>query len=336
MRAPRAASESVATGTAMGETKIARRAGVMDQLRLDAAAVEAVRALREAAIRPLLFKGPSTARWLYDEAWERPYGDIDLLVAPADHARGGEVIAGLGYVDYTDFDHAGRVHASQWMRADKGIAIDLHHRLTGTRGDPQVFRTLCDSTETIQLGSEQVETLGPDARAVVLALHAAQHGATSTKPLVDLRRGLERLDDHAWRRAAELADRLGATEAFAAGLRILAPGAELAERLGLGTGASVEVHLRAAGATVALGLMGILEPRTWRSRVVMLRRELVPSRGFMRVWQPLARRGQIGMAAAYAWRPLWLLWKLPAAIRDLQHARRLAGGERRPSLRPPG
>ncbi len=311
---------------------------MLEQLRLDAAAVEVIRALRESGIRPLLFKGPSTARWLYDAAWERGYGDVDLLVAPHEHARAGQLIAGLGYRDYTDFDHEheGRVHASQWLRVDQGIAIDLHHRLTGTRGDADVFRTLCEGTDTIRLGDENVETLGPDARAVTLALHAAQHGATSTRPLRDLHRGLERLDDDAWRRAAELADRLGATEAFAAGLRIVAPGAEMADRLGLGTGASVEVHLRAAGATVALGLMGMLDSRSWRSRAVMVRRELVPSQGFMRVWQPLARRGRLGLAAAYAWRPLWLAWKLPAAIRDLRRARRQAAVGRRPSLRPPG
>jgi hypothetical protein len=316
---------SDAATMAGGGTKQARRAGVMGQLLLDAAGVEAVRALRAAGIRPLLFKGPTLARWLYTEPGDRPYGDIDLLVAPGEHVRAGRVIAGLGYEDRTDYDHGERVHASQWLRPDRrGGVIDLHRRITGTRGDDRAFAMLCESAAEIRLGDTAVETIGPDARTALLALHAAQHGTKLSKPLNDLERALEMLDLEAWTRAAAVADGLGASEAFATGLRLLRPGSELAARLGLAVEASLEVKLRAANATVALGLLGLLEPGSWRSRAHLLWRELVPSPQFMRMWKPLARTGTGGMAAAYAWRPLWLAWKLPGAALTLVRVRRQA------------
>ena len=78
---------------------------------------------------------------------------------------------------------------------------------------------------------------------------------------------------------------------------------------------TMEVHLRSAERRRGAELAGLLESRSWRSRAVVARREMVPSAEFMRVWQPLARRGPVGIAATYAWRPLWLGWKLPLAIR---------------------
>jgi hypothetical protein len=56
----------------------------------------------------------------------------------------------------------------------------------------------------------------------------------------------------------------------------------------------------------------------------LLTRKLIPTRSFMRVWSPLARRGQLGLALAYAYRPFWLLAKLPGALRAHTEARRVA------------
>ena len=43
--------------------------------------------------------------------------------------------------------------------------------------------------------------------------------------------------------------------------------------------------------------------------------EALPSRAALRDWSPLARRGPLGTAAAYALRPFWLLVHLPEAVR---------------------
>jgi hypothetical protein len=68
--------------------------------------------------------------------------------------------------------------------------------------------------------------------------------------------------------------------------------------------------------------MRLLEPGSTRARLRLLWAELLPSPAFMRLWSPLARRGKRGLLCAYLWRPLWLLWHLPAGLRDLARARR--------------
>ena len=63
-----------------------------------------------------------------------------------------------------------------------------------------------------------------------------------------LERALERTDEATWREAAALAQTLGATGAFATGLRSVSAGRELAERLGLPRERPIDVALRAGRA----------------------------------------------------------------------------------------
>jgi hypothetical protein len=60
-------------------------------------------------------------------------------------------------------------------------------------------------------------------------------------------------------------------------------------------------------------------------RLRLVAGEIAPSPGFMRAWQPVARRGRTGMVAAYAWRPFWLMWKSPRGAAAWARARRAAG-----------
>ena len=75
-------------------------------LRLDRATGEVVTALRAHGIRSILLKGPSAARWLYDNESERPYVDCDLLVAPMEmtqcRGRARHVLdsAGTGWIPF--------------------------------------------------------------------------------------------------------------------------------------------------------------------------------------------------------------------------------------------
>jgi hypothetical protein len=173
------------------------------------------------------------------------------------------------------------------------------------------------------VGGLEVEVLGPAARAMHVALHAAQHGVGRSQGVEDLARALDGLPLALWRSAAELAERLDATAAFAAGLRMLPPGEELRDRLGLPEGTTVEVALRARTAPdLSLGLHRLAATPGLPHKIAFVVRKLVPPPGWMRAWLPLARRGRLGLAAAYAWRPFWLLWRAPAAVLALRKARR--------------
>jgi hypothetical protein len=314
-------------------------ARVARTLMLDAAAVECVSALRTEGIRAILLKGPVTARWLYPDAGVRGYMDVDLLVARADFRRALRVLGRLGYRD-TQADrspnetppHARALildrprDSGRASRLPTGLAVDLHWSFHGIgRSDEEFWAVISSNAERMQIAGFQVEVPNEPTRTLFLALHAATTGAGGGQALSDLDRGLERLPVEQWEAAHELALRLDATPRFVAGLAMRPLGVRLIGRLDLEGGLDVVSALRAAGVPpVAGGLERLRTTPTFRGRMHLLIRELVPTRSFMRTWSPLSTRGPAGLALAYVYRPLWLLSKLPAALRAHARARRTA------------
>jgi hypothetical protein len=294
-------------------------------LRADLVTAEVVSAFREAGIRSVLLRGPAIARWLYDDD-SRSYGDVDLLIRPADVARAERVLADLGFADETveGLLRADRpTHAHPWGRARDGASVDLHHTLLGASVTPdQAWEVLIAAgTETISVNNVAAETLNASGRAVVVVLHAAQHGRLVPKPLEDLTRAVERVRDATWKEASELSDRLGATAAFAAGLWLVPAGVEVAGRLGLSGARSTETALRAATApSTALGFDWIAQTPGVRAKLQLTARKLAPDAAFMRAWSPLARRGRLGLGVAYAGRIAWLVWHAPTGFRAWRRA----------------
>jgi SAM-dependent methyltransferase len=312
-------------------------------LMLDAAAVECVSALRTEGIRAILLKGPVTARWLYADEGTRDYADIDLLVARLELARALQILERLGYRD----TQCGRSpnetppHAralalepasgsESAARFPAGLSVDLHWSFHGIgASDEEFWAAVTQSAQQIRIAGTQVDVPDEPMRALLLALHAATEGAVAGQRLADLDRGLDRLPDETWRTAHELALRLDATPRFLAGLAMRPLGAKLIDRLDLEGDVDVVSALRAAGVPpVAGGLERLRTTRTLRGRTHLLIRELVPTRAFMRTWSPLGAHGGAGLALAYVYRPIWLLFKLPAAVRAHAHARRGARGAR--------
>jgi hypothetical protein len=219
-------------------------------LAVDALTAEVIDALRTARIRTILLKGPALANWLYPDGALREYDDCDLLVHPADAARAGEVLRGLGFepfLERSDEYMAAMAppHAECWTRGRRNAEIvDLHDCLFGARAAKElVWRKLGAGTEPMVVGGVPVEVLDAPRRAVVVALHAAANGGEGRRSLEDLSRALAVGDDALWRDAARIAGRIGARHSFAAGLRLLPAGRELAGRLGLQPPMSAEVRL---------------------------------------------------------------------------------------------
>lgn len=299
----------------------------MLRLALDAAAVEAIEALRADGIRAILLKGPAIAQWLYDQPWERDYNDIDLLVAPEDHSRAGAILGGLGYrCNWLREQRGIAHHASVWTRRGLHPAeVDLHWQVPLAGNGSGTWSVLSTETEAMSIANTTIEALAPSARALWTVVHAVQHGARSGKAMNDLERVLERADAETWSHAAELSRRLGVEGTFAVGLGLLPAGAELAGRLSVAGSASVEDHLRSVTpSATSIGWLRLLEQRSTRARLRLLAAEILPSPEFMRRYSPMARQGRCGLLLAYLWRPLWLLQRLPAALLDVARARRSA------------
>lgn len=175
---------------------------------------------------------------------------------------------------------------------------------------------MTESTEVMRVAGLEVEVPAPPARALHLALHAFQHGTTTTQALGDLARALEVLDGRTWAAAAALAERLEATGAFASGLRLHPEGRRVAAELALPARAPARVALLAGDPPPGGGLAfeQLASTPGVRAKLVFVARKLLPTRRFMRWRYPRAARGGRWMALAYLWRPIWLLLRAGPAL----------------------
>lgn len=291
----------------------------------DAATAAILGELNRAGIRAIVLKGPALKRWLYEAHVPRPSMDIDLLVRWADLDVIGGILPRVGW-RYLGIDAVGpdRPHCHVWERRDNGMLLELHRSLAGVglSGDG-AWEMLSEGTEEARIDGVCAEVLGVPARAMHVALHAAQHGPGLQRTLGDLEAALALLPEETWQSAADLAVRLEALPAFAAGLALAENGRDLLGRLGLAVEIPVDIMVRAQGAPPAaegmawlLGRPGVLA----KGRFVL--RHLVPPAGYMRVWSTLARRNSLGLALAYLWRPFWLLAQMKPALDAWVQARR--------------
>ncbi len=306
--------ESLANGFAVART-----------LWLDRQAAIAAAQLQEAGVPSILLKGAAVATWLYQDGAARPYGDIDLLVSPGDFDRAKATLAELGYVHRLAGAAACEFgpNEQELVRPD-GICIDLHHRLLGVPSSTRCWEVLSGRTVPLALGSgAEVEVLDEPARAMHLALHAAQNGPAGTKSIADLTRGLQQLPSSHWQEAARLAAELDATAAFASGLRLVPAGAALAEELGLPRSLTVELAVRARSASEkAFVFQQLAEARGLRAKAALMARKLFPTAVFMRATYPAASRGRLGLLAARLEHLLTLPAKAARGLSTWRRARR--------------
>lgn len=283
---------------------------------VDAVTAEVTQAFSDAGVPSLLLKGPTIARWLYDEEHPRSYADTDLLVDPARLEVAAATLRGLGFRrHFRPGRHAGleAPPAYTWTRAP--FSVDLHDGIPGARGDrQQAWDTLSADASELRVGGQTVRGLGRHALLAHVTLHAAHHGPPVAQPLTDLGRALAHATIDDWATAARLADEIGASDAFARGLGLLAEGRQVLIELGIDYRElpSRLYELERVPLTAGLGRLAAAPGALSRVSIVM--DELVPTREFMWWWAPLARRSRRGLAAAYLWRLAYMAWRLPWAV----------------------
>lgn len=273
--------------------------------------------LSEIDVRAILLKGASFADWLYPNG-ARGYVDVDLLVRADAAAAAEALLRELGYSQLWAPEDmpADRPIASHWRRSDGGPPIDLHWALPEAAAPPAVqWAELALGTGRLALRSGAVDTLGEPGRCVMAALHAVRHAGVP-RPAEDLKRAVAVAPRETWIEAAALARRIGAADGFSAGLRTVTAGAALAESIGVGAPRSTRaVLLTRSPPPGADGLDALFSAPGARARVRLIARTLVPTRRWIRSSTALGRRGGAWLVAAYAWHPIGVLARLPAAAR---------------------
>jgi hypothetical protein len=325
-RRPRQAPTGPRAGVRIAGRLGLRRVADFRRLSLDGAIATLVPALRARGVSPLLIKGPALAQWLYDDPRERSYGDIDLLIAPAEFPLAEQVMAEHGFIPVADGLRSTERprHHERWVRPGaQEIAFELHRTLALLTDLPPslVWQRLTAETVTIEVGGVAIETPAEPAAALILCLHVAQHGMSERRPMIDLARALERVDMPTWRRAAALADQLEARPAFAAGLQLVPGGRELCRVLDLAPDLPWRLRLRRGeNWGLAMKIDALVSTRGARARMRFVGDHLIPSRQKMLVTSPLARRGRVGVLGAYLYRPFHLLGRFHHGLRAWRKA----------------
>jgi hypothetical protein len=277
-------------------------------------------------VASILLKGPGFEALLYDAKDGRFYRDTDLLVGVGDRARAEQLLTDSGFTRIDREEPAlgpAPKYARTFRRARDGAIVDLHWRLSGAAAPPgEVWSTLREHVTTLDVGGRPVSVLDAAASAFLVAIHSSHHGTGRPKTLTDVEHAVARLDRSTWETARALAEGLGASEPFAAGLRLTSAGEELADRLGLERPASAAMWLKTNPRTYgAWALDQVSQNQTARGRLVALGIIVVPSPTVMRTFFPLARRGRLGLTLAYLLRPARLAVHAIPALRDLVRAR---------------
>ncbi len=292
---------------------------------VDLVTAELTVALEAAGVPSILIKGPAIATWLYRGDESRLYGDTDLLIRERDWQRAIEALEGLGFEDdLSPLAHPRMESETGYpmSRVADGAAVDLHLNLFGIGAGPDAAWEAFGEGAVRQLvGGKEVLMPSHPARLLHISLHAVQHGGELLpKAMHDLRRAIAVAPESTWREARELAVRLDAEETFATGLRLTPEGSALALALGAGQRESEGSILRMARVPTAEGFLELSRVPSLRGKLALALRELFPNPAFMRWWTPLARRGGLGLLAAYGWRLLWLGYRAIPGYRAWRRA----------------
>ena len=184
-----------------GEPKLLQRyerLATVQELRdiaLRKALEEVLFALGSAGILPVALKGPVLADPIYERPALRGAGDLDLLIAEAELARGVAALATIGFHRGPPLVEAyqRRHHHHLQLHRAGGPRVELHFRALSSFGvviptDLLLSRARSHHTP---LGTP-LRVLAPEDEIIVLSVHAASHQLARAAWLFDLLLYLER------------------------------------------------------------------------------------------------------------------------------------------------
>lgn len=140
--------------------------------------------LAREGIDAIAYKGPALAEELYGDVGLRQFGDLDILMAPADVLRAKALLEARGYASEFPltpateqaFLHASAQYHLAMAREDRSAVVELHWRI-----DPDVAMQPVDRN-----------AFSPDDLLLVLLIHGSKHRWSSLGWVVDVAEALRR------------------------------------------------------------------------------------------------------------------------------------------------
>lgn len=167
-------------------------AGVRELLRI-------VRALDDAGVGVVAYKGPALAADVHDDVGARRFTDLDLLVAERDRAAARRALMAIGYQPPAGLTEREERFYSTWegvthlVAADADFPVEIHWRVQAPRyGGPQDPAGLVLGARRYRIGGGSVLLPAVEPQAVLLALHGVKHAWTSLLWVVDFAHAVAR------------------------------------------------------------------------------------------------------------------------------------------------
>ncbi len=171
----------------------------------------------------VVFKGPVLSELAHPVPGLRPYGDLDLLVAPEDLRTVSRILLTAGWEvgDYEDMlrnpETPGEMH---WF-TPVGVQVDLHWSMINMQSRRRLFDIptgqLLARRRRVRIGLAQAWTMDEADSLVHVALHAALAGANRLSWMLDVDQLARQVDD--WHQVTERAWEWGAQAHLALALR---------------------------------------------------------------------------------------------------------------------
>ncbi|WP_055047994.1 nucleotidyltransferase family protein [Devosia sp. A16] len=181
--------------------------GLSMHLRGIAAKVD--RHIAERQLHAVIVKGPVFARQIYPTPSDRPFTDIDIMVAPSARGPIGELLTGLGYQLFRKplLDHTEQNQEEKWIQPDMdALLIEVHGNLVHYQG---LRRRISFGYDELML-SGKGDPSGALPQFFVTVVHAALgHKFHQLRLLVDVLQAWRRLTPDDAAALPEMARRLG-------------------------------------------------------------------------------------------------------------------------------
>ncbi|WP_413452160.1 nucleotidyltransferase family protein [Georgenia phoenicis] len=169
------------------------------------------------------FKGPVLSELAHPVPGLRPYGDLDVLVAPHDLRAVSRVLLAAGWEvgDYDDMLRNPEVPGEMHWFTPAGIPVDLHWAMINMRTRRRRFTIPTDELlarrRQVRIGLAEAWTMDEADSLVHVALHAALAGANRLGWMLDIDQLARQVGD--WDRVARQAGQWGAQAQVALALR---------------------------------------------------------------------------------------------------------------------
>lgn len=219
--------------------------------------IRVLRALEDAGVTPVVFKGAALAHTHYAESWRRPREDADLLIAPESRQRVFALLTDLGYQRPAFIAGDLVMYQAPFARVDRlGVehALDVHWRIANPQVVSQVIThaELVARSMTVLVDGHPMRVPSPVDALILACVHRAAHHADSEDAiwLSDIHLIATRFDAGEWRTLAERAASRSVRALCARGLRLASDRfqtrlpSDLLTELGAGSAEPSAVFLR--------------------------------------------------------------------------------------------